>query len=105
MESGFGLCLFLVYADVLLCSASIVHMSVISLDRYLGISRPLRLRNNTSRTVFTKIVVVWVLLLPPRLPHHSTRLTLSFGSGHSRCYLLSYRGPRRLRTDQHLQPR
>uniref|UniRef100_A0A915ENK2 G-protein coupled receptors family 1 profile domain-containing protein n=1 Tax=Ditylenchus dipsaci TaxID=166011 RepID=A0A915ENK2_9BILA len=43
---SFSWCLLYSYSDVFLCSASIVHMTVISLDRFLGISKPLKTRNN-----------------------------------------------------------
>lgn len=55
------MCLLYIYADVFLCSASIVHMSVISLDRYLGISQPLRTRNKSKTMILTKIALVWVI--------------------------------------------
>ncbi|CAI4224103.1 unnamed protein product [Auanema sp. JU1783] len=58
-----SLCLLYVYADVFLCSASIVHMSVISLDRYLGISQPLRTRNKSKTMILTKIALVWFITL------------------------------------------
>uniref|UniRef100_A0A914VM25 G-protein coupled receptors family 1 profile domain-containing protein n=1 Tax=Plectus sambesii TaxID=2011161 RepID=A0A914VM25_9BILA len=58
---SFSLCLLYVYADVFLCSASIVHMSVISLDRYLGISQPLKTRNKSRTMITLKIAAVWVI--------------------------------------------
>ncbi|KAE9419381.1 hypothetical protein Angca_003335, partial [Angiostrongylus cantonensis] len=58
-----SLCLLYVYADVFLCSASIVHMSVISLDRYLGISQPLRARNKSRTMIIVKISLVWIITL------------------------------------------
>ncbi|CAI2357813.1 unnamed protein product [Caenorhabditis sp. 36 PRJEB53466] len=58
-----SMCLLYVYSDVFLCSASIVHMSVISLDRYLGISQPLHTRNKSKSLIFLKIAIVWVLTL------------------------------------------
>ncbi|CAJ0951930.1 unnamed protein product, partial [Mesorhabditis belari] len=58
---NFSMCLLYVYADVFLCSASIVHMSVISLDRYLGISQPLKTRNKSKTMIFIKITLVWII--------------------------------------------
>ncbi|KHJ90632.1 7 transmembrane receptor [Oesophagostomum dentatum] len=58
-----SLCLLYVYSDVFLCSASIVHMSVISLDRYLGISQPLRTRNKSKTMIIVKICLVWIITL------------------------------------------
>lgn len=60
---SFGLCLLYTYADVFLCSASIVHISVISLDRYMGISRPLKLRNKSRTVVVLKICFVWIMTI------------------------------------------
>jgi 5-hydroxytryptamine receptor 2 len=60
---SFWLCLMYTYADVFLCSASIVHISVISLDRYLGISRPLKLRNKSGTIVVLKICFVWIMTI------------------------------------------
>uniref|UniRef100_A0A914YXC0 G-protein coupled receptors family 1 profile domain-containing protein n=1 Tax=Panagrolaimus superbus TaxID=310955 RepID=A0A914YXC0_9BILA len=57
----FPMCLLYSYSDVFLCSASIVHMSVISLDRYLGISKPLKTRNKSRTIVIVKIIFVWVM--------------------------------------------
>lgn len=58
---SFSLCLLYAYSDVFLCSASIVHMSVISLDRYLGISKPLKTRNKSRKIVTAKIAFVWLM--------------------------------------------
>uniref|UniRef100_A0A0N4ZZ08 G_PROTEIN_RECEP_F1_2 domain-containing protein n=1 Tax=Parastrongyloides trichosuri TaxID=131310 RepID=A0A0N4ZZ08_PARTI len=58
---NFLVCLVYVYADVFLCSASIVHMTTISLDRYIGISKPLSTRNRRKTTIILKISSVWVI--------------------------------------------
>ncbi|MFH4980814.1 hypothetical protein AB6A40_007523 [Gnathostoma spinigerum] len=58
---SFSMCLLYVYLDVFLCTASIVHMSVISLDRYLGISKPLKSRNITRTMIIVKITCVWII--------------------------------------------
>ena len=55
------MCFLYVYSDVFLCSASIVHMSMISLDRYLGISQPLKNRNKSRNIVILKICIVWII--------------------------------------------
>uniref|UniRef100_A0A7E4ULY8 G_PROTEIN_RECEP_F1_2 domain-containing protein n=1 Tax=Panagrellus redivivus TaxID=6233 RepID=A0A7E4ULY8_PANRE len=60
---SFAMCFLYAYSDVFLCSASIVHMSVISLDRYLGISQPLKMRNKSRTVVFMKVALVWVITL------------------------------------------
>lgn len=58
---NFTWCLLYAYLDVFLCSASIVHMTVISLDRYLGISKPLKIRNKSRTVVALKIAFVWIM--------------------------------------------
>ncbi|XP_017779204.1 PREDICTED: 5-hydroxytryptamine receptor 2A-like, partial [Nicrophorus vespilloides] len=55
-------CNVYVTCDVLACSASIMHMCFISLDRYLGIRNPLKTRHSfTTRTVVQRIALVWLL--------------------------------------------
>lgn len=54
-------CNFYATTDVLCCTASIMHMCTISLDRYLGISNPLKTRNKSKRVIFAKICVVWLI--------------------------------------------
>ncbi|XP_037089605.1 D(2) dopamine receptor-like [Pollicipes pollicipes] len=57
-------CNFYVTCDVLACTASIWHMSFISLGRYLGIRDPLKNQpRNTTRQVVTRVVLVWLLSL------------------------------------------
>ncbi|KAF0287760.1 5-hydroxytryptamine receptor 2C [Amphibalanus amphitrite] len=57
-------CNFYVTCDVLACTASIWHMSFISLGRYLGIRDPLKNQpRNTFRQVVTRVVLVWLLSL------------------------------------------
>uniref|UniRef100_A0AC35TQ45 G_PROTEIN_RECEP_F1_2 domain-containing protein n=1 Tax=Rhabditophanes sp. KR3021 TaxID=114890 RepID=A0AC35TQ45_9BILA len=58
---NFELCLTYMGADVYLCSASIVHMTMISIDRYIGISKPLAARNRSKTTILLKILLVWVI--------------------------------------------
>uniref|UniRef100_F1KX22 5-hydroxytryptamine receptor 2B n=1 Tax=Ascaris suum TaxID=6253 RepID=F1KX22_ASCSU len=60
---SFSVCLLYVYADVFLCTASIVHMSMISLDRFLGISRPLKFRNRSRTMTTLKITFVWLITI------------------------------------------
>lgn len=57
------MCAVYCYSDVFLCSASIVHMTCISLDRYLGISRPLKTRNKSTLIVALKIIIVWLITI------------------------------------------
>ncbi|KAG7273142.1 hypothetical protein CRUP_034540 [Coryphaenoides rupestris] len=57
--------------DVLFCTSSIVHLSAISLDRYLSISRVTYSSQRTPRRIKAAIVVVWlisaVISFPPLL--------------------------------------
>lgn len=48
--------------DVFCCTASILHISVISLDRYLAISSPIRYRQRRRKTssMVCKILLVWL---------------------------------------------
>ncbi|VDN91136.1 unnamed protein product [Brugia pahangi] len=57
---NFLMCLLYIYADVFLCTASIVHMSIISIDRYLGISKPLKARNKSKTLMKVKLASVWI---------------------------------------------
>ncbi|EEB13043.1 class A rhodopsin-like G-protein coupled receptor GPR5ht1, putative [Pediculus humanus corporis] len=55
-------CNVYVTCDVLACSASIMHMTFISLGRYLGIRNPLKTRHaTTKKLVGIKIAAVWLL--------------------------------------------
>ncbi|XP_014666239.1 PREDICTED: 5-hydroxytryptamine receptor 2A-like [Priapulus caudatus] len=58
---GTIVCNFYTTTDVLCCTSSIMHMCTISLDRYLGISNPLKTRNKSKRIIFAKICVVWLI--------------------------------------------
>ncbi|XP_049855799.1 D(2) dopamine receptor [Schistocerca gregaria] len=62
---GAAWCNVYVTCDVLACSASILHMSCISLGRYLGIRSPLRTRRaySSKRLVGCKIALVWLLAM------------------------------------------
>lgn len=59
---GMVWCNVYVTCDVLACSASIMHMTFISLGRYLGIRNPLKTRHTTTKKlVVFKIAAVWLL--------------------------------------------
>lgn len=47
-------------ADVLMCTASILHLCTISLDRYMAIRSPLTTRNISKSVVVIKLAIVWV---------------------------------------------
>ena len=59
---GFAMCDIWASADVLWCTASIMTLCVISIDRYIGVTRPLQHSSIiTERRAFIIIICVWVL--------------------------------------------
>ena len=59
---GFAMCDIWASADVLWCTASIMTLCVISIDRYIGVTRPLQHSTIiTERRAFVIIVCVWFL--------------------------------------------
>lgn len=62
-------CLTWICLDVLFCTASIMHLCTISVDRYLSLRYPMRFgRNKTRKRVTVKIIFVWLLSIAMSLP-------------------------------------
>ncbi|XP_036323954.1 lateral signaling target protein 2 homolog [Rhagoletis pomonella] len=62
-------CLVWICLDVLFCTASIMHLCTISVDRFFSLAFPMRFgRNKTTKRVILKIAFVWFLSLSTSLP-------------------------------------
>ncbi|ELU15113.1 hypothetical protein CAPTEDRAFT_63714, partial [Capitella teleta] len=58
---GWIFCYFWISCDVTCCTASILHLCIISLDRYLAITQPLTYKSRMSRRrAVAMIVGVWI---------------------------------------------
>ncbi|CAD6995602.1 unnamed protein product [Ceratitis capitata] len=70
---GWILCDIWVSLDILLCTASILSLCAISVDRYLAVTKPLKYsrKRRSKRLALLMILIVWVLALaitcPPML--------------------------------------
>ncbi|XP_063721267.1 muscarinic acetylcholine receptor M1-like isoform X2 [Symsagittifera roscoffensis] len=91
-------CTFYLCVDYTVSGASALHLLLISLDRYLSISRPLRYRpERTARRVLVAIAVVWlvpfvtwapsIVLWPIFNPSKHHLRTEGIGSGPRTCFI------------------
>ena len=53
------ICNLFVFFDVLLCTTSIWHLTILSIDRFIHISRPFRSRERSKRKTFLTILSIW----------------------------------------------
>ncbi|XP_059609527.1 probable G-protein coupled receptor No18 [Phlebotomus argentipes] len=69
-ELGWILCDIWISMDVLLCTASILSLCAISIDRYLAVTQPLNYsrRRRSKRLALFMILVVWILALAITCP-------------------------------------
>nr|ANO39000.1 GCR019 [Schmidtea mediterranea] len=54
-------CDFFIFLDILLCTASILNLCCISIDRYFTILQPLSQYGTNFRPVFLMICIIWIL--------------------------------------------
>nr|ACV33065.1 histamine responsive receptor [Schistosoma mansoni] len=100
MRQGYGywpyesheLCIYWLSLNVFLCSASILNLCCISVDRYIAINYPMKyISKRTRRTAFLMIGGAWIIsllvMVPPifGLQHHT---------GVGRCYIRTDAGYR-----------
>ncbi|THD28352.1 5-hydroxytryptamine receptor [Fasciola hepatica] len=74
---GNALCDFWVCSDVLCCTASIMHLVGIALDRYWAVTNAEYIRKRTAKRIGFMITVFWLLSIAISLPARftTTRLT------------------------------
>ncbi len=72
-------CNLYVFLDVLLCTTSIWHLTILSIDRFLHISRPFRSRERSKRKTFLTILLIWTF----SIAISCTILILGFADEHN----------------------
>ncbi|CAJ0942140.1 unnamed protein product, partial [Mesorhabditis belari] len=60
---GVTLCDFWISVDVLVCTASILHLVAIALDRYWSVTDICYVQNRTPRRIFSMLGAIWTLSL------------------------------------------
>ena len=71
-------CNVYLHVDVLLCTSSILHLTIISLDRFLVIKYPLRhkIHGGSRCSTVLKISLVWILSIMVAFPGYLIRNTI-----------------------------
>ncbi|KAF7260054.1 hypothetical protein EG68_02745 [Paragonimus skrjabini miyazakii] len=65
---GIALCDIWVVMDVLCCTASILHLVAIAIDRYWAVTRLNYVRSRTTKPILSMIAIVWITSLAISLP-------------------------------------
>ncbi|CAH8511864.1 unnamed protein product [Schistosoma mattheei] len=75
LKIGIPLCDIWIIMDVLCCTASILHLVAIAIDRYLAITRINYIREQKKKPIYIMLIIIWLLSLMISLPtrFHLTR--------------------------------
>ncbi|VDL63428.1 unnamed protein product [Hymenolepis diminuta] len=70
--TGVSVCNFWIVMDVLCCTASVLHLVAIAIDRYWAVTRANYSRKNNKKVIFGMIVAVWLTSVSISLPSRFT---------------------------------